>query len=59
MNENKQKWSIMLIKTKAFQEVFQEYTQKVASMIEKEVTKNRQQLGLYLTHPRIFKESLS
>ena len=59
MNDNKQKWSIMLMKTKAFQDVFQDFTSKVSNMIEKEVTKNRQQLGLYLTHPRIYKESLS
>jgi hypothetical protein len=49
----------MLMKTKGFQDVFQDFTSKVANMIEKEVTKNRQQLGLYLTHPRIYKESLS
>lgn len=56
--DNKQKWSIMLLKSKPFQEVMGEYTTKISSLVEKEVAKNRQQLSMYLTHPRIFKEKV-
>jgi 3-methyladenine DNA glycosylase Tag len=42
MNENKQKWSIMLLKQKQFQEVFTDFTGRVANLIDREVAKNRQ-----------------
>jgi hypothetical protein len=50
---------MMLIKTKPFQDILNDYSYKVGQLIEKEVTKNREQLSMYLTHPRIFRESLS
>lgn len=54
-NENKQKWSLLLLKSKPFQECFAEFTTKVSSLVEREVTSNRQQLSMYLSHPRVFK----
>ena len=48
----------MLLKSKPFQECFAEFTQRVSTLVEKEVSKNRQQLSIYLTHPRIYKQSL-
>ena len=50
---NKHQWSVLLLKSPAFQSLLTDFTGRFAHLIEKEVTKNRQQLGLYLTHPRI------
>jgi len=58
-DDNKHKWSMLLLKSKPFQECFAEFTARVASLVEREVHKNRQQLSMYLTHPRVYKESLT
>ena len=50
---------MMLLKSNPFQELLTDFTHKMGVLIEKEVSKNRHQLSLYLTHPRIFKSQVT
>ncbi len=53
LQENKARWCKLLLKTKPIQDIFSEFTNRIAMIMEKEVKNNAELLGKYLKHPRI------
>lgn len=51
--QNKQRWSHLLLKTKGMQDLMNDFTYKIKTVLEKEITNNKDQLTHYIMHPRV------
>ena len=50
--ENKKKWTKLLLKLPSIQEAFNDFTERLSLILEKELKYNRQLIESYLCHPR-------